>query len=82
MEIHGPTLRAIRLRTPNMTATRASACIGVSQPTWSNWEQGRRNASAPNIVAIADLLRIDDIRVLVPYATPSELSTLHELAAA
>ncbi len=78
MQINGPVLRAIRLRTPGMTVTKASTSVGVSQPTWSNWESGRRNATPDNIRAIMNLFSIEDPHVLV-YGAPADPVDLAEL---
>jgi transcriptional regulator with XRE-family HTH domain len=77
MQLHGPTLRAIRKATGDLTASEAARSVGVSQPTWSNWERGTRNATARNIAAICELLGLDDPSPLVPFATSSELLRVH-----
>ena len=84
MHINGPVLRAVRQRTPGMSISKAAKAVGVSQPTWSNWESGRRNATPENIRAVMNLLAVEDPRVLVygSPADPIELARLIDTEAA
>ena len=81
MHINGPSLREIRRRTAGMSITAAAERVGVSQPTWSNWERGKRNATTGNVAAICDLLDIDDPSAIVPSLTADEASLLHHIRA-
>jgi transcriptional regulator with XRE-family HTH domain len=81
MILNGAALRAIRLRTPGMTVTRAAAGVGVSQPTWSNWERGKRQATPLHVRAICDLLSIDDPAAIVPRELNPDLDDVIKAAA-
>ena len=59
MRLNGSAIRVIRERT-GLSITAAANAAGVTQPTWSNWERGKRRATPANVQAICEVLRIDD----------------------
>ncbi len=64
MRLNGAAIRVIRERS-GLTVTEAARRAGVRQPTWSNWERNRRNATPANVAAICAVLRIDDVTAIL-----------------
>lgn len=59
VRLNGAAIRAIRERS-GLTITDAARGAGVTQPTWSNWERGKRRATPANVHAICAVLRLED----------------------
>lgn len=59
MRLNGAAIRVIRERT-GLSITAAANAAGVTQPTWSNWERGKRRATPANVQVICEVLRIED----------------------
>ncbi len=66
MQINGVALRTIRERS-GLSVSEAAARAGVSQPSWSNWERGARNAKPASVRAICRALAIDDITAILAH---------------
>jgi transcriptional regulator with XRE-family HTH domain len=67
MELNGAAIRAIRVRS-GMSVTAAAEKAKVSQPTWSNWERGKRRATPENLKVICAVLALDDMTAILASA--------------
>jgi transcriptional regulator with XRE-family HTH domain len=74
--LNGYAIKEIRTKA-GKTVSAAAKGAGVSQPTWSNWERGERNATAANLLQIVKELEIGNVRAIL--ANPDEID-LSELA--
>jgi transcriptional regulator with XRE-family HTH domain len=79
MRLNGAAIRVIRERS-GLSISEAARRAGVRQPTWSNWERNRRNATPGHVAAICAVLRIDDVTAIL--ADPSEEGDNDEQAVA
>lgn len=57
--LNGPVVRAIRILN-GLSVRSAAAALGVSAPTWSQYESGKRGVAHDRLEAMATLLGLDD----------------------
>lgn len=80
LKLNGPAIKEIR-SARGLTVSEAATEAGVTQPTWSNWEAGRKNASAASVRRITEILLIQDVRAVLWPTVTVELSDLVDEAA-
>lgn len=64
MELNGAAIKEIRTRS-GLSVSSAAAKAGVTQPTWTRWERGQRQASPENVQAICEVLAIKDMTAIL-----------------
>lgn len=64
MKLNGAAIREIRSRS-GLSITDAASKAHVSQPTWSNWERGKRRATPENLKVICEVLAIQDMTAIL-----------------
>ena len=47
-----------------LNVTAAATHVGVSTPTWTNWEAGKRGVTPENLAKIVAMFGIDDDRAI------------------
>lgn len=68
--LNGPVVRALRI-IAGLSVRDAAAQLGVSAPTWSQWESGKRGVADRHLADMAALLGLDEPAPLLA-ATASE----------
>ncbi|NUF97848.1 helix-turn-helix transcriptional regulator [Lactobacillus mellis] len=74
--IIGSNIRSFRKKKHHETVTSLSKIIGVSQPTVSDWETGKKMPRADNIKKIANHWQISTSQLLTNYQKLNNLDKL------
>ena len=61
-----------------ISSTNAAERVGVTCPTWSNWESGKRGVTTDNLAKIVAMFGIDDERA-IRADTLDYITAEHEL---
>lgn len=75
VQLNGYAIREIRTKA-GKTVSQSAKAAGVTQPTWSNWERGQRNATAANVLQICHVLDVADHRAVLASPDDVDLSEL------
>lgn len=75
MKLNGYAIREIRTKS-GKTVSEAAMAAGVKQPTWSNWERGKRDATPANVLQICHVLEVSDHRAVLADPASVDMSEL------